>query len=504
MSTATQPATPAAQRPTGSARVFSLPVLMGVGLIALLVYLSCPAGGPCRSVADPDIWWHMRTARHLFETGHFLRADEWTFTVAGLPRVNLEWGAEVPYYFAWKGLGVSGLYLTMMLTVCAILLGVYWLGGKRSGNWKASFVAAVAAALMATVSLAPRTLLFGWLFLVIELAVLWGFEKDRNFTLWLPLLFLLWINTHASWFIGFVLMVVFFACGWFEFAWGNLYSVRWTPPQKRRILAVIAASIAALFVNPWGWRLVAYPLDVAYGQQATLRYVAEWASLDFHAARGKFVLAVFLLLAILQLIRPRRWSLQDLAFALIGVYGALTYMRFLFLAGILLAPMLAIALSRVWEEKPRIASRGERWVNAAGIAALLAFIVLHAPSKRQLQAGVAEVFPQRAVPFVRTLSGKGNLFGNFNWAGYFEWYAPQAKEFADTRVDIFVHQGVLQDYVRATHLQDTFAILDKYRIQYVLLDQKNPAAYLLARSPQWKTVYQDPQAVIFKRTVTQP
>jgi len=499
MSTATEPAVPAAPRPTWSARIFSLPALMGAGLLALLAFLACPAGGPCTMVADPDIWLHMRYVRHLVETGHFIRVDTWTFTVAGLPRVNLEWGAAVPYYFAWKGLGVAGLYLVAMLTVGAILLGVYWLGWKRSGSWKAAFATSIAAALFATVSLAPRTLLFGWLFLVIELAVLWGFQQGRDFTLWLPLLFLLWINVHASWFIGLVLMVLFFACGWFEFTWGNLYSVRWTAAQKRRVLLVTVASVALLFINPWGWQLVAYPFDVAYNQQTTLRYVAEWASLDFHGLRGKFVLAVFLLLAVLQLIRPRRWSLQDLLFALIGIYGALTYSRFLFLAGILLAPLLAVSLCPFLKEEGRLPSRGERWINAAGLAAVLGFMALHVPSAQQLRAGVAKNFPERAIPFVRTLAGKGNLFNNVNWGGYFEWNAPDVKEFADTRVDIFVHQGVLQDYISATHLQDTYAILDKYRIQYVMLDPQSPAAYLLARSPQWKTVYHDPQAVVFER-----
>jgi hypothetical protein len=499
MSTAPQPAVPAAPQPTWSARVLSLPVLMGVGLMALLVYLSCPGGGPCTTVADPDIWGHLRTVRHLVQTGHFLRVDAWTFTVAGLPRINFEWGGEVPYYFAWLWRGDFGLYLVTILTFGATILGVYWLGWMRSGNWKASFAASIAAALMATVSLAPRTLLLGWLFLVIELAVLWSFQKGSDFTLWLPPLFLLWANVHGSWFIGFVLMVLFFACGWFEFHWGEIFCARWTAPQKRRIVAVTAASFAALFINPWGWRIVAYPLDVAFRQQTTMQYVAEWGSLDFHAFRGKFVLAVFLLLAVLQFVRPRRWSLQDLFFALIGIYGALTYMRFLFLGGILLAPLLAVSLAPTGEGKPRLASRGEQWINAAAIAALLAFIGLHAPSQQQLQAGVAETFPQHAIPFVRTLAGKGNVFNNVNWGGYFEWNAPEVKEFADTRVDIFVHQGVMQDYLRATQLHDTFAIFDKYRIQYVLLDQGNPAAYLLARSPQWETVYHDAQAVIFER-----
>ncbi|HTV83701.1 MAG TPA: hypothetical protein VME18_13735 [Acidobacteriaceae bacterium] len=498
MSTATQPTVPAAPRPTWSARIFSLPVLMGLGLMALLVFLSCPGGGPCATVADPDIWWHLRYARHLVETGHFSRADSWTFTVAGVPKVNFEWAAEVPYYFAWRCHGDLGLYLATMLTVGAIVLGIYWLGWMRSGSWKAAFAASVAAALMATVSLGPRTLLFGWLFLAIELAVLWSFAKGRDCSLLLPPLFLVWVNTHGSWFIGFVLMAVFFACGWFEFTWGELYCVRWTARQKRMILAVTAASAAALFVNPWGWRMVVYPLNMAFRQQAIIGHVAEWASLDFHGARGKFVLATFLLLGILQLIRPRRWNLQDLAFALIGIYGALSYTRFLFLAGILLAPLLAVSLSRMRGD-PRIPSRGERWVNAAGMAALLAFIVWHAPAEQQLQAGVARTYPQRAIPLVRSLAGRGNLFADIGWAGYFEWNAPQVKEFADTREDIFLRRGVLGDYIRATQMRDTFAILNKYRIQYVLLEEKDPVTYLLEHSAGWKTTYDDGEAVMFER-----
>jgi hypothetical protein len=180
------------------------------------------------------------------------------------------------------------------------------------------------------------------------------------------------------------------------------------------------------------------------------------------------------------------------------VYGAVTYVRFLFLMAILLLPLLAIDLR---DEKAGAASTGKnrRFVSAVAMALLVAAIAGKYPGEKKLHAGIAEAFPEKAVPYVRNLAGRGNLLNNFNWGGYLEWEAPAVKEFIDPRNDIFVHEGVMSDYLRATKVQDTFAVLDKYRIRYVLLAEDAPAAYLLGHSADWTRAYDDGQAVVFER-----
>lgn len=304
------------------------------------------------------------------------------------------------------------------------------------------------------------------------------------------------MNLHGSWFIGFVLMLVYFAGGWIEGVWGEIVARRWTRAQKRKLLLITAAGFAALFINPYGWRLVAYPLDVAYGQNLMIQSAAEWGSLDFHSLRGKLVLAVFLLVAVLQLVRRRRWSLQDLAFALIAVYGAFAYVRFTYLAGILLAPMVAILVSR-GPDPPAQPRRS--LLNALMMAMMLAYIVIAMPTEQRLRAADAAEFPAKAIPCVQSLAGQGNLFNDVNWGGYLEWNAPQVPTFADTRLDVFVHRGIMRDYLRATNLNDTFPVLDQYEIRYVMLPKNAPMAYLLAHNAAWTTAYDDGQAVIFER-----
>ena len=61
------------------------------------------------------------------------------------------------------------------------------------------------------------------------------------------------------------------------------------------------ASAAALFVNPFGARLVWYPFDLAFRQKLNISHVAEWVSVSFHDMRGKIVfllIVTFLLTAL--------------------------------------------------------------------------------------------------------------------------------------------------------------------------------------------------------------
>ena len=493
MSSAIDSDATAAPRRTWSERVLQAPVVLCLFLIYLLFFFGSHEG-----VTDPDIWWHLRNASLLVSTHHMIHVDTMSYTVAGKPWVNFEWLAELPYYFAYTWLGDSGLYLVMMLVSSAIAAGIYTLALLRSRDSLAAFMASFVAIVCAEVSLGPRTLLFGWLCLVLELAILWKLQNGRDHTVWLPVLFLVWINLHGSWFLGLGLMLLHFACGFVGGEWGNLYAARWSPAQARKLAAVSVACVAALFVNPYGWRLVVYPLDALVHDKVGTQYITEWASLDFHTALGKAVLAAMIGMGMLQLIRRQRWSLQDCVLIFVGIWGAFAYVRFVFLFGVLVAPLLAPLLRMPAPGQPK-SNRNGRLLSALAIAALLALIVTGYPKAKQLHAGIASSFPEKALPYVRSLAGKGRLLNEYRWGGYLEWEAPKVKTFIDSRSDIFVQNGIMADYASVVHVEDTLGVLDRYDIRYVLLPEKNPAAYVLAHNAAWKKTYDDGQAVGFER-----
>ncbi len=77
---------------------------------------------------------------------------------------------------------------------------------------------------------------------------------------------------------------------------------------------------------------------------------------------------------------------------------------------------------------------------------------------------------------------------------------PGTKTVIDGRADIFVYKGVFMDFLNAMALKEPFEILDKYKIDYVLVQPKQPMTYVLEHSPAWHVIYSDKVAVLLERT----
>lgn len=463
-----------------------------------------------RDMNDPDIWWHMRNAQYLLQQHHFPRTDMYSFTVAGHPWINHEWLSEIPYYLAYKAFGLVGLKTLCFLIFDTIFLLLLYLCFRESRNFKASVTVCYFATFLATVSFGPRTILFGYLYLVLLLIVLRRFRERSEASLWaVPLLFLFWANTHGSWSLGLIIFFLFGIAGLVEGSWGQVDAVRWTPRQLRHIVAVGIASVAALFVNPFGWHLVYYPFDMAFKQNLNIAHVAEWVSVDFHDLRGKMVMIMILGLVLGVLLRNRRWNLGELLVLLFALYSGLTYIRFLVLLGVVAAPVLAkmldfFPLYRPADETPR--------VNAVVILLLIGLMVCFYPRESKVRASVEETYPSGVLPYLDAHPLQGNTLNFYLWGGYLEWHAHNLKTFVDSRVDIFEYAGVFEDYLNlmgtdmTQHRPD--AILDKYNIRYVLFppaESKNPLhtggslVYVLQQDPHWKTLYKDRVCILLAK-----
>src|SRR5712691_4252161 len=359
------------------------------------------------TVADPDIWWHLRNAEYLFQHHQLPRFDLYSFTVAGASWINHEWLAEVPYYLAWRAWGLAGVNATTLVVIEFIFLGLLYLCYQESGHFKASIAACCFCTFLAKVSYGPRTILFGYAYLVILLIILQRFRRKGHAPLWLvPPLFCLWINTHGSWSLGLMVFSIIAAAGLLKKGRGLVDAETWSRSQIRKLVVTGLASVAALFVNPFGARLVYYPFDLAFRQKLNISHVAEWVSVDFHDLRGKMVLVLILGLLISALVRSRRWNLGEVLVLLFGIYSGLTYIRFLFLLGIVAAPVVASALDffpryRPLEDTPK--------VNTAVILFMLGLMVYFWPREAKVQQSVAEGYPAGVLPYLKAHPPQGNV-----------------------------------------------------------------------------------------------
>ncbi len=320
--------------PSGvAARLFSFPAVLSASLAYLVFLLSR------RNIADPDLWWHLRNAQYLLTHGHLPVVDSYSFTAPRATVFPFEWLAEIPYYIAYKWAGLSGVFVLVFLICTAIILGVFRLSYLASHDVKNSFVVSAGGAVLAAISIGARTLLFGWLYLVALLLILEAVRNNGWKWLWLvPPLFCLWVNSHGSWPMGIVVFGIFIASGLVEGSWGQVDATRWSGQQLRKLFITAGASVIALFINPFGYHLVFYPFEVMFSASTGIGNILEFASVDFHTPWGRVAMLLVLGVLLIAVFSLERWRLNEVALMMLALYYCLTYIRFIFLAGILAPP----------------------------------------------------------------------------------------------------------------------------------------------------------------------
>jgi hypothetical protein len=453
-------------------------------------------GYSARGIAEPDIWWHMRNAAYLLQYHSLPRIDTYSFSAAGAPWMNFEWLSEVSFFLGFKAMGLQGLLTVYFVLLVLIYVGVYYRSCRAGADCKDATIATLGAICLGGVSMAPRMLLFGWLCMVALLLVLDRFRRTGKGLWLLPPLFALWINLHGSWVFGVIVLALTLASGLVEREWGLVEAQRWTPVELKKLLLAFAASLAALFLNPFGHNLVLYPYTLLLRQQGVMQYIEEWQPVDFSTTNGKLALIVIFVLLVGALFSQRKWKLDEVLLTAFALWAALSHQRFLFFAGLIMVPILAPRLKLF---PPYERELDKPWLNTIIIAGIVGALIFFFPSASQLQQKVDEVYPTAALDFIQRQHINGRIFNQYAWGGYMEWNAPQLKPFIDGRADIFVYNGVFDDFLRATAITRSFDILDKYKIDYVFLQPKEPLNYLLQRSPEWHLIYADKVAVLFER-----
>jgi len=456
--------------------------LMDMAILLLLPLIFSGLSHREGALGDPDIWWHLANARILCDGHHFIRIEPYSFTVAGARWVNPEWLAEVPFWFGYKATGLVGIYFVAWLAVCLNVLGIYWRSYWSCRNaGVALWISALGFVLM-SVNTGVRTILFGYLALTAQLAILEMIERGHRRVVWLlPPLFCVWINLHGSWIIGLGLLVLYTACGSFNVNAGMFQQERHTPEQRNRLLLIMAASVAMLFVNPYGWSLVWNPIDMALNQTLNIANVIEWQPLNLGWLVGKAALLAIGLTVLANAINGRRWKIYEMVFVFFAWYAAFDHARFTFLASVIVIPMLATDMTRSFF--PVSNPKTIPLMNGLVTACMVGVIVWYFPSKNMIEKGFQKQFPFQLIgsvqPSWRTLNEE-HIGGIMDFSS--------KATFIDTRWDTFEHHGVMQDYLEIFRIQNSLPLLDKYRIDHVLVHKNEPLAYVLEHAAGWTIV----------------
>jgi hypothetical protein len=485
------------------------PVVLLLGLL----------GMTARPATDPDFWWHLRTGQWIVETGHVPHSDPFSVTRAGHAWVSHEWLSEVVFYELWKHGGAAALIVFSAIITTAGFMLLYlrcllWGGAK---HWAAAATAFGALASAPSWGVRPQMFTFtlaSLLLWLVESGNKSGNKKDRpRLLLWIPPLFLLWLNLHAGFALGLALLFAYGLGLILETAVGN------TPWKNARpiillVLLLLLACLALVPLNPSGVQLYRYPFDTL--RSSGMRsFIGEWFSPDFHEWLYRpFLLVWLLLLTALASFRSRPRG-RVIVPLLLTSFAALDAVRHIPIFILVAIPVIAAALpvvrgSRAGGSHPSPGAQGRgapvsSWFRPSFNLAVLILMAMFASVRwvslaRNQDAREAEQFPQKAVAFLRASDQPRRIFVYYDWGGYAIWKLyPEYRVFMDGRADLY-GDDLLRQFKTAVQLRTGWRdVLDSWKVEAVLVPPSCALAQALILDPNWQAAFIDSKAIILVR-----
>ena len=447
------------------------------------------------TVADPDLWGHVRFGQDILQRLSIPSEDPYSFT-SDRAWVNHEWLSEVVMAAAFQfggSVGLSLLKLALLLFVVAVVSRELVFRRVPPVPRDVLVTIFVVSCVTLTPTLRPQT--FSLALFALLLATLRRVDDGRGGLIWfVPVLMMVWANLHGGWLVGIGVL-------------GAWTAVRCVKPRgaPRGIWASAGiVSLLATLVTPEGIGLWTFLYDTVGLGRAD---IAEWHSLFQQSPADALPWILTTIVAAIALWRARNQPLAHLVVVgllLVTSFKVWRLAPFYALAGIvLLGPYAVRPAPPVTKPSPpagalAVVIVGLMAAVAAGCAAFVSYRNIAC-----IEMSGEWTADREAAAFIIDSGLSGRMLTWFNWGEYAIWFlSPTIKVSMDGR-----RETVYSDDVLGLHLaiyrgepgwEDALKRLDP---DHVWLPATVPTLPRIERMG-WRRVFGTAQSIVLSRAGT--
>jgi hypothetical protein len=453
-----------------------MPRALSFALLVALAAFALAAFSP-GLLNDGDSYWHISAGQWMIAHGAVLRADPFSYTMAGAPWHTQEWLAEILMALSWRG-GWPGVHL-LFAGSTALTAGVVAFFVRKRVDFLPALLTVVLGLACVTGSLLARPHM-----LTLPLLAIWtaglaaAREKNTAPSWWLILVMPLWANLHGSFAFGLALAGALALEAVIESADRRKAAQGWG-------LFLFAACVSAM-ITPFGPQTLLFPLQLSAMQG--LGHIGEWQASDF-TQMSPFAVALLTALFVLGSGKLKIPAIRLLI--LVGlVWLALAHGRHQMLLGVAAPILLAPSLARAWPAKHQTSSPLFAAFAALGLAVLIA-----ARLAMPVARGDDPVSPASALAHMPRSVRETPLLNDYSFGGYLIWNG--VKPFIDSRADLY-GDTFLQKYadITAPDPDALAAALAFHHVRWTIFSARAPVVKLLDATPGWHRFYADKLAVV--------
>ncbi|MFT5193710.1 MAG: MFS family permease, partial [Candidatus Promineifilaceae bacterium] len=446
----------------------------------IFIFLSALFGFSLRVAHDPDLFWHLKTGEYILENGIPHQDPSFSFTATDREWVTHEWLTQVLMTTIYKFLGgLNGLSIIFALLIALAFGLLFWASDGQPYLAGFSTFWGITASLP-FLNARPQmfNLLFGaWIVLVAEQVRRGKWPTRLVWTF--PLLFVLWVNMHGGFLLGFVILGVYVVGEGLQlfFSGEREEGLNWQQIQTFAFSGVVG--FIASIINPNTYRMWLYAFETLTSD-AMRDTILEWQSPNFHM--WVFWFFGFMLMAtFFVMIYSKRLVLwTDVLFIAGTTFASLQSVRNIPLFALVAIPILSRHLLGLFMNTPwyplfsglapdPIPNRMMNRISwFAIVLVLIGMIAFSMEELGKTKETIGRKFPIAAVDWLESEGlSQARIFNEYEWGGYLIWR--NVPTFIDGRADLFGDELIyfyMQTYTRQSSWREP---LDKFDVEYLLI-----------------------------------
>ncbi len=472
-----------------------------------------------RQIHSPDLGFHLKTGIWMLQNIEFPGKDMFTYTVGTHEYIDLQWLYQITIAIIDTLSGEFGLVASnALLIIVSFILVLFRITRKQNLNklshwqWLLFLTIYSVAALFET-----RPHVFSWVYLNLVFIILDEYvERGRKTLVFLPLVMILWTNTHSIFIIGWIVIG--------SYILGSFWRERrlWTPVTQYGLLSIVVS-----LVNPYFFNGVAYPFrqfQLLQGSNifkssigeliSPLRFISNYSNGAFVLIEPLFCFHIFLVVSVIVfIICLKRIQLHELLVFLFFLYLGCTALKNIgfFLFAVLPFTIQGLQLSIPVENK---APKKTLWnltkiqIILSGIIIALSIVLIKAIITdsyyinfgSNLRFGYRydnNMLPYKASLYLRGNHLEGKILNNVNFGGFLMYMLPQ-KVSIDGRLEVMGEEF----YSKYSFLWNTVnksQILKKYQPEIVIFPYQDEFLWIhyFKKDTTWRLLYFDEIAAIY-------
>ncbi len=501
------------------------------GLLAIFLVLVFLASS-YKISGDDDLFWHLATGRYIIENKVVPDKDVFGHITSGTEWIPFEWGWDILTYGLYNIGGYNAILIFRSLAFCFIFLIYYMLLRKFKINSFLSIAVLFILLIAIMDRLSPRPHILTYIFFMLTLYILLSYkyldkEKYAKRLYFLPVIFLLWANTHMGVLAGGLILFIYTLSETIiylkpsSFTSSEIKALSKDELRKLWIISIISALM--LLVNPHG--ISTYLYAYSHTKMRLLESVNEWQNpfapkLDFGFIITLYKIFLFSGILVLYYAYKKKdllFALMFIAFAVYSVRAIRFTVDYEMIMAFFIIISIGYILSLVKGANFKNLFNGIVLKGALGI--FFIYIISQIPSNSIYEKiqyyriygwGInSDFIPVQLFDFIKENKISGTTYNHFGTGGYLIWNFPGEKNFIDSRN---LNDEIFKEYNAIMVMQPGFEKkLEERGVDYVVYldpdlirrpnDLKRLVTNYFSTNKNWKLVFWDDKSMLFVKDI---